>query len=84
MLKKEFANLMPSKQQLLKAEILIRLISIAVYSITPEKVLIFAAEIDKITPFTTKHECFVPSGTFMIRSQTLLQFILANCICNIF
>lgn len=52
---------MPSKQQLLKAEILIRLISIAVYSITPEKVLIFAAEIDKIKPITTKHECFVPS-----------------------
>lgn len=38
MLKKEFANLMPSKQQILKAEILIRRISIAVYSITPEKV----------------------------------------------
>lgn len=72
MLKKEFANLMPSKQQILKADILIRRISIAVYSITPEKVLILAAEIVKITPFTTKHECFVPSMEFY---DTITNFI---------
>lgn len=64
---------MPSKQQILKADILIRRISIAVYSITPEKVLIFAAEIDKITPFTTKHECFVPSKEMY---DTITNFIV--------
>lgn len=50
MLKKEFANLMPSKTQILKAEILIRRISIAVYSITPEKVLILRQKLTKLHP----------------------------------
>lgn len=80
MLKKEFANLMPSKQQILKAEILIRRISIAVYSITPEKV----QKLTKLHPLRQNTNALYHQRNFMIRSQILLQFILASYICSIF
>lgn len=77
---KVFANLMASKQQIFKNEVLIRRLLIAVYYFELTKNYVYficAEEIDKTTAFTTKHDCFIPLKEIY---DTITNFIAIHLI----